>query len=102
MGNCSRPHSNKSGDLAPFYSLAAALGKRAAMGLVQRGPVNPRPWAALSAPRPGQVAHEPFFRRAGFSPDADGPAHLAAAAATNVRRGHLRNQTRRRVFDVEP
>jgi len=28
----------ESGDLAPFYSLAAALGKRAAMGLVHGGP----------------------------------------------------------------
>jgi len=28
----------ESRDLAPFYSLAAALGKRAAMGLVHRGP----------------------------------------------------------------
>ena len=28
----------ESRDLAPFYSLAAALGKRAAMGLVHAGP----------------------------------------------------------------
>jgi len=38
LGNCSRSDSRNPAHLAPFYSLAAALGKRAAMGLVHRGP----------------------------------------------------------------
>jgi hypothetical protein len=38
MGQLLAAGFEQSGDLAPFYSLAAALGKRAAMGLVQGGP----------------------------------------------------------------
>ncbi len=38
MGQLLAAGFEQSGDLAPFYSLAAALGKRAAMGLVHRGP----------------------------------------------------------------
>ena len=43
-----------------------------------------------------------YFRGAGFSPDADGRAQPAAAKAAVHRHRRLRNQTRRRIPDVEP
>src|ERR1700737_4428155 len=79
--------------LAPFYSLLPALVNPLASAWRWawcRGPRKIRgPLAALSAPRSGRLAYEPFFRRAGLPPDADGRAHLEAAKAAELRYRYL-------------
>ena len=93
----------KTPNVAPFYSFPPGLGKRAEMGLV-RG-VAAKRWqfpGAGRVPVSGHPAHERVFRGAGFSSHRDGRAQPAAAAASRLRPRHLRDKTRRRVFDVEP
>src|SRR4051812_30578844 len=45
------PDSCKSGELAPFYSLPPALGKRARMALLQAEPANPPGIFGAAGPR---------------------------------------------------
>ena len=60
---CSLPEIRESRELAPFYPLPPALGKREAMALLQGGPAYPGSFVAV-APQSGAGAYESFFRRA--------------------------------------
>ena len=82
LGKCSRREFRESRELAPFYSLPPALGKRAGIALLQGGPANPGHLWRLRRSQDG--ADEPFFRRAGFPPDADGRAEPEAPQAADV------------------
>src|SRR6266851_236225 len=94
----------KTPSVAPFYSFPPGLGKRAEMAWCEGWRQEPRqfPGARLASPVSGYPAHERVFRGAGFSPHRDGRAQPAAAEASWLRPRHLRDKTRRRVFDVEP
>src|SRR6266702_3623053 len=80
-----------------------ALASARRWACCDRGAAKPRLFPGTGcAPVSGRLAHERVFRRAGFSPHGDGRAQPAPPKASRHRRRHLRNQTRRRIFDVEP
>ena len=71
----------------------------------QRRSQRPRAWPCGKAltwrGSQRRSGDECLFRGAGFSPDADGRALLAPSQVAHLGRRHLRDQTRRRVLDVE-
>ena len=60
--------SGESGELAPFYPLPPALGKRAGMALLQGGRANPRSFCGAAAPQSGRARMSVSFEELDFRP----------------------------------